>query len=180
MSGAAAAGLAVSDEGVSAEQQGNKRASFGDILKESRGDVEVEKKDKVAMHEQDVTTGEEDEDTVFQARSKLFVNEKGWKERGVGLLKLNVQRSDGSGARLVMRADGVLRLLLNSKLYKGLNPTVEGKTVLMTLPNVGEKEMAIICLRMSNAKVAEELADYIHEHIPLDSANASKSPQPDV
>lgn len=47
-----------------------------------------------------VTTGEEDEDTVFQARSKLFVNEKGWKERGVGLLKLNVQRSDGSGARL--------------------------------------------------------------------------------
>lgn len=49
---------------------------------------------------------------------------------------------------LVMRADGVLRLLLNSKLYKGLNPTVEGKTVLMTLPNVGEKEMAIICLRV--------------------------------
>lgn len=48
-----------------------------------------------------------------------------------------------------MRADGVLRLLLNSKLYKGLNPTVEGKTVLMTLPNVGEKEMAIICLRVS-------------------------------
>ncbi|KIR26314.1 ran-binding protein 3 [Cryptococcus deuterogattii LA55] len=177
---AASAAVGVSDEGVNAEQQGNKRASFGDILKESRGDVEVEKEGKVAMHEQDVTTGEEDEDTVFQARSKLFVNEKGWKERGVGLLKLNVQRSDGSGARLVMRADGVLRLLLNSKLYKGLNPTVEGKTVLMTLPNVGEKEMAIICLRMSNAKVAEELADYIHEHIPLDSANASKSPQPDV
>ncbi|KIR60503.1 ran-binding protein 3, partial [Cryptococcus bacillisporus CA1873] len=178
--GSGAAGAAVSDEGVNVEQQGNKRASFGDILKESRGDVQVEKEGKVAMHEQDVTTGEEDEDTVFQARSKLFVNEKGWKERGVGLLKLNVQRSDGSGARLVMRADGVLRLLLNSKLYKGLNPTVEGKTVLMTLPNVGEKEMAIICLRMSNAKVAEELADYIHEHIPLDSANASKSPQPDV
>lgn len=106
---------------------------------------------------------------------------------------------------LVMRADGVLRLLLNSKLYKGLNPTVEGKTVLMTLPNVGEKEMAIICLRvsslfstpyslerlwqlkaqnlqtqMSNVKVAEELADFIHEHIPLDSANTSKSPQPQV
>lgn len=37
---------------------------------------------------------------MFQARSKLFVNEKGWKERGVGLLKLNVRRSDGSGARL--------------------------------------------------------------------------------
>lgn len=111
-------------------EQGKKGASFGDILKESKGDVEIEKEGKVAMQEQDgmsffffllienflpagltsmmswssvrniVTTGEEDEDTVFQARSKLFVNEKGWKERGVGLLKLNVRRSDGSGARL--------------------------------------------------------------------------------
>lgn len=45
--------MGVSDEGVNAEQQGNKRASFGDILKESRGDVEVEKEGKVAMHEQD-------------------------------------------------------------------------------------------------------------------------------
>ncbi|OXH25489.1 ran-binding protein 3 [Cryptococcus neoformans] len=175
--GTAGTGVGSGEEKV---EQGKKGASFGDILKESKGDVEIEKEGKVAMQEQDVTTGEEDEDTVFQARSKLFVNEKGWKERGVGLLKLNVRRSDGSGARLVMRADGVLRLLLNSKLYKGLNPTVEGKTVLMTLPNVGEKEMAIICLRMSNVKVAEELADFIHEHIPLDSANTSKSPQPQV
>ncbi|OXM76835.1 ran-binding protein 3 [Cryptococcus neoformans Bt63] len=175
--GEAGTGVGAGEEKV---EQGKKGASFGDILKESKGDVEIEKEGKVAMQEQDVTTGEEDEDTVFQARSKLFVNEKGWKERGVGLLKLNVRRSDGSGARLVMRADGVLRLLLNSKLYKGLNPTVEGKTVLMTLPNVGEKEMAIICLRMSNVKVAEELADFIHEHIPLDSANTSKSPQPQV
>lgn len=34
--------------------------------------------------------------------------------------------------------------------------------------------------QMSNIKVAEELADFIHEHIPLDSANTSKSPQPQV
>lgn len=49
---------------------------------------------------------------MFQARSKLFVNEKGWKERGVGLLKLNVRRSDGSGARL-----GTLRFQ-NFSLFK--------------------------------------------------------------
>lgn len=51
--GSGAGGAAVSDEGVDVEQQGNKRASFGDILKESRGDVQVEKEGKVAMHEQD-------------------------------------------------------------------------------------------------------------------------------
>lgn len=34
-------------------EQGKKGASFGDILKESKGDVEVEKEGKVAMQEQD-------------------------------------------------------------------------------------------------------------------------------
>ncbi|TYJ53613.1 hypothetical protein B9479_005761 [Cryptococcus floricola] len=155
------------------------KKNFGEILKDTKEDLGLAK-EKVNMQEQDVTTGEEDEDTVFQVRAKLFVNEKGWKERGIGLLRVNVRRNDGGGARLVMRADGVLRLLLNSKLYKGLNPTVEGKTVLMTLPNVGENRMAIICLRLSNAKSAEDLADHIHEHIPLDNPSPSKSPQPEV
>lgn len=36
-------------------EQGKKGASFGDILKESKGDVEVEKEGKVAMQEQDGT-----------------------------------------------------------------------------------------------------------------------------
>nr|ODN90853.1 hypothetical protein L204_05692 [Cryptococcus depauperatus CBS 7855] len=157
-------------------KEGNEKKGFGDILQETKGDVGVQET-KVEMQELDVTTGEEGEQTIFQARSKLYINENGWKERGVGLLKLNVDRSDGTGARLVMRADGVFRLLLNSKLYKGLNPTVEGKTVLMTLPNVGEKQLAIICLRLANAKVAEELADHIHEYIPLDSSKASNSRQ---
>ncbi|WVQ75840.1 hypothetical protein IAR50_005473 [Cryptococcus sp. DSM 104548] len=171
-------GAGAKAEGDKSPEEG-KRKNFGDILKDTKEDLGVEK-EKLNMQEQDVTTGEEDEDTVFQVRAKLFVNEKGWKERGIGLLRVNVRRDDGGGARLVMRADGVLRLLLNSKLYKGLNPKVEGKTVLMTLPNVGENKMAVICLRLSNAKSAEDLADHIHEHIPLDNPSPSKSPQPEV
>lgn len=46
-------GAAVSHKGVNVELQGNKKPAFGDILKESRRDVQVEKEDKVAMHEQD-------------------------------------------------------------------------------------------------------------------------------
>ncbi len=47
-------------------------------------------------------TGEEDEVTVYQSRVKLYVmeNDGGWRERGVGTLRLNVRRSDGRGARL--------------------------------------------------------------------------------
>ncbi|KAK8847631.1 hypothetical protein IAR55_005490 [Kwoniella newhampshirensis] len=151
-------------------------SSFGDILKDAGGEEFIEK--KVEMHEQDVTTGEEDEETVYQTRAKLYVSDKeaGWKERGVGILKLNVRRGDGLGARLVMRADGVFRLLLNSKLYKGLNPLVDGKVVRMNLPHEGN--FTLVSLRVGNPKVSEELADCIHEHIPLDGASASKSPEP--
>lgn len=49
-----------------------------------------------------VFTGEEDEETVFQTRVKLFsMEEQGaWRERGLGALKLNKRRADGGGARL--------------------------------------------------------------------------------
>lgn len=53
-------------------------------------------------HSSIVQTGEEEEDTVFQVRGKLYAlsEQNSWKERGTGLLKLNVRKSDGGGARL--------------------------------------------------------------------------------
>lgn len=48
-----------------------------------------------------VITGEEGDRTLHQVRSKLFSLDKGqWKERGTGLMKLNVNRQTGNGARL--------------------------------------------------------------------------------
>ncbi|WWC86662.1 uncharacterized protein L201_001539 [Kwoniella dendrophila CBS 6074] len=149
-------------------------SNFGDILKESGGDSATE--EKVEMQEQDVTTGEEEEETVFQTRTKLYTTDKngGWKERGVGLLKLNVRRSDGSGARLVMRADGVLRLILNAKLYKGITTYPDGKMVRMTLPENGE--MVIVCFRMSNPKIVDDLVEHITEHQPIEGAAPEANP----
>lgn len=48
--GTAGTGVGSGEEKV---EQGKKGASFGDILKESKGDVEIEKEGKVAMQEQD-------------------------------------------------------------------------------------------------------------------------------
>lgn len=48
--GTAGMGVGAGEEKV---EQGKKGASFGDILKESKGDVEIEKEGKVAMQEQD-------------------------------------------------------------------------------------------------------------------------------
>jgi hypothetical protein len=48
-----------------------------------------------------VITGEEDDRTMHQVRGKLFsLEDSQWKERGTGLIRLNVRRSGGSGARL--------------------------------------------------------------------------------
>lgn len=43
-----------------------------------------------------------------------------WKERGIGLMKLNKSKRDDKISRLIMRADGVLRVILNIKLYKNM------------------------------------------------------------
>lgn len=88
-----------------------------------------------------VHTGEEDEDTVYQVRGKLYALSDGnaWKEKGTGQLKLNVRREDGGGARLcrcthdiyvdlgltfmfviVMRKEAVYTVLLNVSLFKGM------------------------------------------------------------
>lgn len=79
-----------------------------------------------------VATGEEDETTVFVARGKLFINEdKQWKERGTGAFKLNRSTGDGGAndeeqgasktrARLLLRAEGTQRVVLNSPIQKDL------------------------------------------------------------
>jgi Ran-binding protein 3 len=86
-----------------------------------------------------VMTGEEDEETVIQVRGKLYTLQDGnqWKERGTGIIRLNVKRHDGSNPRLgmrqlccrsnsllnsvsVMRKDAVYTLLLNVTLFPGM------------------------------------------------------------
>lgn len=109
-------------------------------------DKKKSKLSKVPVHD-----GEEDEVTLSQFRAKLFVvesKEQGWKERGVGNLKVNVHRScvefeeytgaviPGSfdvslreteddtkpviAARLIMRQENTHRVILNTAIIKAL------------------------------------------------------------
>lgn len=81
-----------------------------------------------------VATGEENEQTVFSSQGVLFEydSNKQWKERGRGEVKVNVEKKEGTGesARMIMRQKGNLRLLLNAKLWGGMQLTkMEGNTV---------------------------------------------------
>lgn len=109
-----------------------------------------------------VSTGEENEDTVFSARAKLFVfvsaenGKKEWKERGVGMLKLNTQVGSPSSkppkARLILRTDGIGKVVLNSPIQKNLlfgTPTGEQPSSGQIFFNgVWEGEMQSLTLRV--------------------------------
>jgi Ran-binding protein 3 len=70
-----------------------------------------------------VFTGEEDENIMYMVRAKIFhlSEQNQWKERGTGTLKLNVRKTDGEGARLVMRKEAVFTVLLNVTLFHGMS-----------------------------------------------------------
>ncbi|KAK9384826.1 hypothetical protein V1515DRAFT_631632 [Lipomyces mesembrius] len=147
------------------------------------------------LEKKKVETGEEMETSVFNCRAKLYSldpteADKGWKERGVGVLHLNVLNDDTvttvdtpkpssadaskestptvrerkSKARIVMRADGVLKVILNLPLVKGIEVRKGMKSSL-----VSEKFVRIsawenhkpvqYALRMGNENVAAEFYD---------------------
>ncbi|KAJ4370982.1 hypothetical protein N0V86_008676 [Didymella sp. IMI 355093] len=118
-------------------------------------------------------TGEEHEDSAWVGRAKLYTmdgegKERGWKERGVGNIKLNVTKESPQKARFVLRADGTHRLILNAAVTKtmvfgqdseGAKPK-DGR-LLFNSPNAeGTLEMHLLKLKAERAvelweKVAE-------------------------
>ncbi len=147
-----------SDSCAEEDSSDGKGASFGEKLRAGKDQSDEEHEvPKIALTEQEgessghnfgtfrfsgfsaVMTGEEEEETIHQVRGKLFALSDGtaWKERGTGVLKLNVRASDGGGARLcgsfllisptvtngthtVMRKEAVYTVLLNVTLFHGM------------------------------------------------------------
>ncbi|KAG5653606.1 hypothetical protein H0H81_011978 [Sphagnurus paluster] len=163
-------GGATSDSG--AEDDKDDGASFGAKLRAGKDEDDEGKSDeeqgKFILSEQDVLTGEEDEQTVHQVRGKLFslVGGNQWKERGTGTLKLNVKREDGSGARLVMRKEAVYTLLLNVTLFPGMRCSLAQDPRYLRFSVIEEGAAMHYNLRLANAKITKELLDEINAYIP--------------
>ncbi|KAJ3406148.1 hypothetical protein CcCBS67573_g03466 [Chytriomyces confervae] len=80
--------------------------------------------------------GEEGERTVHEVRCKAYVLRKAkWDDVGLGLLKLNTHRDTGK-SRLILRADGSGRVLLNLAVFEGMNMKAE--------PNSGGKAVGFM------------------------------------
>ncbi|KAF7383629.1 hypothetical protein HZH66_012979 [Vespula vulgaris] len=118
-----------------------------------------------------VTTGEEDEVTLYCARAKLFrFVDKEWKERGVGNVKL-LKNAEGK-VRLLMRREQVLKICANHMLRPDMELTSmpnNDKAWIWVANDFADEKVKIekLCIRF---KTAEEALSF-KQH--FDSARAS-------
>lgn len=106
-----------------------------------------------------VVTGEENESNVLQINCKLFTFDKttsSWQERGRGSLRLNDQEVDGVlQSRLVMRTQGSLRVILNTKVWSGM--VVEHPSSKTVRTSAIDPDGIRVYLVQANPKDAEQL-----------------------
>lgn len=128
------------------------------------------------LTEKKIETGEEGEQSVFSCRAKLYTLDltnpsEGWRERGVGTLHVNTTQE--SKSRLVMRADGVLKVILNLPLlsgfevHSGMNSSLSGEKF-VRINCIQENKPLQYALRTSNADISKQLFDEIEKLIPAE------------
>lgn len=120
----------------------------------------------------EIKTGEEHEKSHFTSTAKIFeLNltkiSEGWKERGLGRLHLNQSLDDPQKVRLVMRSQGLLRVVLNmkvtsdTKLIKGLEASLSpGKFVRWNSIN-DQGEPVQYLLKFANQTIRDELIEKV-------------------
>lgn len=134
-------------------------------------------KPKLDLPNEPVSTGEEGEQHVFQSRMKVFLLEgTEWKERGVGQLKLNVA-DDKSYARLIMRAEGALRLVLNVRLFPSMKIEAVGDKAARFIAPVEKNELGTYLVRAAKPEAIKELISAVdtHKHLKTDDAKGTES-----
>ncbi|XP_078378795.1 E3 SUMO-protein ligase RanBP2-like isoform X2 [Oculina patagonica] len=119
----------------------------------------------------DVKTGEEDEEVMFSHRAKLyrFVSEdKQWKERGVGDIKLLRNRQSGK-MRVLMRRDQVLKICANHQITTDMklqpNAGSEKSWVWSTLADFSEQECKAerLAVRFKSDDIAKQFKEKFEE-----------------
>ncbi|KAF7716642.1 Uncharacterized protein PECH_008210 [Penicillium ucsense] len=129
------------------------------------------------FYEQKMSTGEEEEENIFSCKGKLFHFSGEWKERGVGTFKVNVRRDDKGKqhGRMIMRADGALRVMLNSPVFKGMTcgdaKNQEPSSKQIFLASIEEGRTVPLLLRVGNENIAKDLYGVIKNLLDDDDDN---------
>ena len=119
----------------------------------------------------DVKTGEEDEEVMFSHRAKLYrfvTDDKQWKERGVGDIKLLRNRQSGK-MRVLMRRDQVLKICANHQITIDMKLQPNGGSdrswVWSTLADSSEQECKAeqLAVRFKSEDIARQFKEKFEE-----------------
>ncbi|XP_015096609.1 ran-binding protein 3 isoform X4 [Vicugna pacos] len=145
---------------------------------------------KCLLEKVEVITGEEAESNVLQIQCKLFVFDKtsqSWVERGRGLLRLNDMASTEDGtlqSRLVMRTQGSLRLILNTKLWAQMQiDKASEKSIRITAMDTEDQGVKVFLISASSKDTGQLYAALHHRILALRSRveqeQEAKTPAPE-
>ncbi|KAK4204079.1 hypothetical protein QBC40DRAFT_217661 [Triangularia verruculosa] len=181
------------DKDEDGEENGEGAGVDGEEEHKDDEEKEESERKRLKLHKIVVDDGESSEVTLFSQRAKMYVMEKGvgWKERGAGMLKVNVPRAtvefenDGSpdansfdasvledkdysgpkNVRLIMRQDHTLRVILNTVVLPAMHFKIEKKlkaaTVLFTAFENGEAQLVQMKLSNANADLFSDLVEML-------------------
>ncbi|XP_050304472.1 ran-binding protein 3 [Anthonomus grandis grandis] len=140
-------------------------------LTESARQYEESRANKRKYEEVQVKTGEEEETNILSISCKLFYFDKAssnWQERGRGTLRLNDFETDDNhvGSRIVFRAAGSLRVIINTKIWAEMTiDKASDKSIRLTaLDSNGEVKVFLI---MANIDDSRQL--YTHLQLRLEN-----------
>ncbi|XP_072524770.1 ran-binding protein 3b isoform X4 [Salminus brasiliensis] len=174
---------ASASEPSSQEATPEKNHSVMESLEESAAAYTKATAKKCILEKVEVRTGEEAESNVLQMQCKLFVFDKpaqSWIERGRGLLRLNDMASTDDGtlqSRLVMRTQGSLRLILNTKLWPQMQvDKASEKSVRITAMDTEDQGVKVFLISASS-KDAGQLAAALHHRILALRSRAEQEPE---
>ncbi|XP_044076610.1 ran-binding protein 3b isoform X5 [Siniperca chuatsi] len=174
---------APASEPSSQETTPEKVNSVSESLEESAAAYTKATAKKCILEKVDVKTGEESESNVLQMQCKLYVFEKtaqSWIERGRGLLRLNDMASTDDGtlqSRLVMRTQGSLRLILNTKLWPQMQvDKASEKSVRITAMDTEDQGVKVFLISGSSKDIGQ-LAAALHHRILALKSRADQEPE---
>uniref|UniRef100_A0A8C1UQI0 Ran-binding protein 3-like n=1 Tax=Cyprinus carpio TaxID=7962 RepID=A0A8C1UQI0_CYPCA len=163
------------------DQTVEKSDNMKESLEESAARHEAHKPHKCLLEQVEVRTGEESESNVLQMQCKLFVFEmtsQSWVERGCGVLRLNDMASAEDGtlqSRLVMRTQGSLRVILNTKLWPQMQvDKASEKSLRITAMDTEEQGVKVFLISSSSKDAAQLFAALHHRILALRSISGQE------
>jgi len=112
---------------------------------------------------ENIFTGEENETTLFEGNTKLYRFNEKWESLAVGKIKVNKFKNENK-YRIILRTDGILKLMLNASVFAGMNPKIlnQGDSVsfiAQNLCNPGESLSSF----SARFKTGEDAANFCNE-----------------